>query len=46
MLALFKELHQAGRTIVLITHDHDVAAAADRQVHLRDGGIVDRPLAA
>ncbi|TME83711.1 MAG: ABC transporter ATP-binding protein [Chloroflexi bacterium] len=46
VLALFKELHQAGRTIVLITHDHDVAAAADRQVHLRDGGIVDRPLAA
>ncbi|HEY3072736.1 MAG TPA: ABC transporter ATP-binding protein [Candidatus Limnocylindrales bacterium] len=46
VLALFKELHRAGRTIVLITHDHDVAAAADRQVHLRDGGIVERPLAA
>ena len=34
----------AGRTIVLITHDADVAAAADRQVHLRDGKIAaDQP---
>jgi putative ABC transport system ATP-binding protein len=32
-------LHASGRTIVLITHDPDVAAAADRQVHLRDGRI-------
>jgi putative ABC transport system ATP-binding protein len=46
VLALFSELHRAGRTIVLITHDHDVAAAADRQIHLRDGSIVDGELAA
>jgi ABC-type lipoprotein export system ATPase subunit len=37
--ALLGDLHRAGRTIVLITHDVDVAAAADRQIHLRDGRI-------
>ena len=36
-IALLHELHVAGRTIVLITHDPDVAAVASRQVHLRDG---------
>ena len=40
VIALFRELHDAGRTIVLITHDADVATVADRQVHLRDGRIV------
>jgi putative ABC transport system ATP-binding protein len=39
VMAVFRELHAAGRTIVLITHDADVAAAADRQVHLRDGRV-------
>jgi putative ABC transport system ATP-binding protein len=45
VLALFRELHRSGRTIVLITHDGHVADAADRQIHLRDGRIVaaDRP---
>ena len=37
VMALLHELHAAGRTIVLITHDPDVAAAADRQIHLLDG---------
>jgi putative ABC transport system ATP-binding protein len=46
VLTLFTALHRSGRTIVLITHDQDVAGAADRQVHLRDGAIVGRPLAA
>jgi putative ABC transport system ATP-binding protein len=40
VLALFRELHRSGRTIVLITHDGHVADAADRQIHLRDGRIV------
>jgi len=40
VLALLHELNEAGNTIVLITHDHDVAEAADRQVHLRDGRVV------
>ncbi len=39
VIELFHELHDAGRTIVLITHDPDVAAAAGRQVHIRDGRI-------
>jgi putative ABC transport system ATP-binding protein len=40
VMALLHELNAAGRTIVLITHDADVAAAATRQVHLRDGRVV------
>ena len=39
VLALFRELNASGRTIVLITHDADVAASAGRQVHLRDGRV-------
>jgi putative ABC transport system ATP-binding protein len=39
VLDLFRDLHALGRTIVLITHDSDVAAAADRIVHLRDGEL-------
>jgi putative ABC transport system ATP-binding protein len=39
VLELFRDLHALGRTIVLITHDTDVAAAADRVVHLRDGAL-------
>jgi putative ABC transport system ATP-binding protein len=41
VLELFKDLHSLGRTIVLITHDFDVAQAADRAVHLRDGRLQD-----
>ncbi len=41
VLSLFHDLHAAGRTIVLITHDADVAGAADRSVHLRDGRLVE-----
>jgi putative ABC transport system ATP-binding protein len=37
--ALLRELHRAGRTVVLITHDIDVAATADRQIHLLDGRL-------
>jgi len=36
---LLRDLHATGRTVVLITHDVDVAATADRQIHLRDGRI-------
>lgn len=39
VLDLLRELHGAGTTIVVITHDHDVASALARQVHLRDGRI-------
>ena len=40
ILALLRELHADGTTLVVITHDHDVAAAMDRQVELRDGAVV------
>ena len=39
IMALLNELHDAGRTILLITHDTGVAEAAPRRVHLRDGRI-------
>jgi len=39
MLALFGELHATGRTVVLITHEPDVAEAAERTVRIRDGNI-------
>ena len=39
VLELFDELSSLGRTIVLITHEHDVAARADRQLVVRDGQI-------
>ncbi len=37
VLALLHELHRSGRTIVLITHEAEVAAQASRQIHIRDG---------
>ena len=41
VLDLLGELHRSGRTIVLITHEHDVAARAQRTVHVHDGQIVE-----
>ncbi len=40
LMALFHELHAHGRTIVMITHEHDIAAFASRVVELRDGSII------
>ncbi len=40
VMARFHALHRQGRTIVLITHDSEVAAQAPRQVHVRDGRLV------
>ncbi len=39
VIELLHELHDEGRTVVLITHDSDVAAHADREIHVRDGRI-------
>jgi putative ABC transport system ATP-binding protein len=39
IMALFARLHQAGNTIVLVTHEADVAAFAHRILHLRDGQV-------
>src|SRR5262245_38954814 len=39
IMNLFERLHKAGNTIVLVTHEPDVAAYAYRTIHLRDGQI-------
>jgi putative ABC transport system ATP-binding protein len=39
IMSLFARLHEAGNTIVLVTHEADVAAHAHRALHLRDGQI-------
>ncbi|MGH2602169.1 MAG: macrolide ABC transporter ATP-binding protein, partial [Dehalococcoidia bacterium] len=41
IMKLFEELHDAGQTIVLVTHEHDIAVHARRQIHLLDG-IIER----
>ncbi|WP_020565553.1 MacB family efflux pump subunit [Methylosarcina fibrata] len=41
VMALLAELHKAGRTILLITHDAQIAAHAERIIHIRDGRIDD-----
>lgn len=40
ILSLFSQLHQEGTTIIMITHDPDVARKADRTVFIRDGELV------
>ena len=39
IMALFEDLYQRGNTIILVTHERDIAAHARRTVHLRDGVI-------
>ncbi len=39
IMNLFARLHEAGNTIILVTHEADVAAHAHRAVHIRDGQI-------
>jgi putative ABC transport system ATP-binding protein len=47
IVGLFDELHAAGQTIVIITHDQAIARMASRTVHIRDGEIIeDQPAAA
>jgi putative ABC transport system ATP-binding protein len=41
ILGLIRELHRSGRTVVMITHDAHVAAAAARRVRILDGRILD-----
>jgi len=45
ILAIFKRLHKQGRTIIVITHDNNVAEHADRIIVLKDGQIAeDKPI--
>jgi putative ABC transport system ATP-binding protein len=38
-MALFARLHQQGNTIVLVTHEHDIAMHAHRILFVRDGKV-------
>ena len=39
IMALFARLHKQGNTIVLVTHEHDIAMHAHRVIHIRDGKV-------
>jgi len=39
IMALFERLHQQGNTIVLVTHENDIAQHAWRVIHIRDGKV-------
>ena len=39
IMSILKSLHAEGRTVIIITHDNDIAANADRIVHIEDGQI-------
>ena len=39
IMALFEKLHQRGNTIVLVTHENDIALHAWRVIHIRDGKV-------
>jgi len=39
IMALFARLHQQGNTIVLVTHENDIALNAHRIIHIRDGKV-------
>jgi len=41
VLRLFGSLHEAGQTLVVVTHDPRIAATADRMISMRDGAFVD-----
>jgi len=42
IMALFRDLHRSGQTIIMVTHEHDIAAHAGRVVALRDGAVESR----
>ncbi|HRT82366.1 MAG TPA: ATP-binding cassette domain-containing protein, partial [Oscillospiraceae bacterium] len=41
VMRILHELHEEGRTIILITHDNDIASAAKRLIRIHDGKIVE-----
>ena len=41
VLRLFDDLHEAGQTLVVVTHDSRIAATADRLISMRDGAFLD-----
>jgi putative ABC transport system ATP-binding protein len=41
LLRLFESLHEAGQTLIIVTHDSRIAATADRMISMRDGSFLD-----
>jgi putative ABC transport system ATP-binding protein len=39
IMGLFRRLYDQGNTIVLVTHEHDIATHANRIIHIRDGKV-------
>jgi putative ABC transport system ATP-binding protein len=46
VIELFRRLHRGGQTILMVTHDHEVAAAAERIARMKDGKVLDAGLGA
>ena len=41
IMQILRDLHKEGRTVILITHDNDIAERADRVIRISDGRIVE-----
>lgn len=41
-MELFNEIHQSGRTIIMITHEVEIAKHAERIVHILDGYLTEQ----
>ena len=44
VLQLFDDLHRSGQTLIIVTHDVQVAATADRMISMRDGAFIDQTM--
>lgn len=44
VMDLFKEIHDSGMTVIIVTHENDIAEMTNRVIHLKDGVVVDEPV--
>lgn len=44
VMDIFKRVNDEGKTIVVVTHEHDIAAMTNRNIHLKDGFVVDEKI--